>query len=186
MPLCRGVGRPRTCAQSWILGSVCPDKAWRFSRFGLAGADRPRAAHRARLAHADIHQLATSMQRHSEIPVTFDWQAPELAFSNLTPRLIVGERYVVPDGQGKEQHGTLMQAVVVGSNAMGIYTLDNGQSAVNERSRPRMDVECRELLRISAIEWKLVEVPGSGGWRRLRDCSRLRRSSLAPLGTAVA
>ena len=94
---------------------------------GFAG---PRAAHHARLAHGDMHQLAASMQKHSEIPVTFDGQAPELAFANQTPRLIVGERYVVPDGQGKEQHGTLTQAVVMGSNAMGIYALDNGQSVI--------------------------------------------------------
>jgi hypothetical protein len=94
---------------------------------GFAG---PRAAHRARLAHADMHQLAASMQNHSEIPVTFDGQAPELAFSNQTPRLIVGERYVVPDAQGKEQHGTLTQAVVMDSGAMGIYSLDNGQSVI--------------------------------------------------------
>src|ERR1022692_204537 len=38
-----------------------------------------RAAHRARLAHADLHQLMSSMRKHSEIPVTFDGQAPELA-----------------------------------------------------------------------------------------------------------
>ena len=94
---------------------------------GFAG---PRAAHHARLAHGDMHQLAASMQKHSEIPVTFDGQAPELAFANQTPRLIVGERYVVPDGQGKEQHGTLTQAVVMGSNAMGIYALDNVQSVI--------------------------------------------------------
>jgi hypothetical protein len=94
---------------------------------GFAG---PRAAHRARLAHADMHQLAASMQRHSEIPVTFDGQAPELAFSNQVPRLIVGERYVVPDAQGKEQHGTLIQAVVMGCTATGIYALDNGQSVI--------------------------------------------------------
>jgi hypothetical protein len=77
-----------------------------------------------------MHQLAASMQKHSEIPVTFDGQAPELAFSNQIPRLIVGERYVVPNAQGKEQHGTLTQAVVMGSNAMGIYALDNGQSVI--------------------------------------------------------
>jgi hypothetical protein len=45
-----------------------------------------RAAHRARLAHADLHQLMASMRQHSEIPVTFDGQAPELAFGAQQPQ----------------------------------------------------------------------------------------------------
>jgi hypothetical protein len=94
---------------------------------GFAG---PRAAHHARLAHADIHALAASMQQHSEIPTTFDGQAPELAFGDQTPRLVVGQKYMVPDADGTEHQGTLMNAVVMGSSAMGVYALDSGQSVI--------------------------------------------------------
>jgi hypothetical protein len=94
---------------------------------GFAGL---RAAHHARLAHADIHALAASMQQHAEIPTTFDGEAPELAFGNQTPRLVVGEKYMVPDAEGKEREGTLMNAVVMGSSAMGVYALDNGLSVI--------------------------------------------------------
>jgi hypothetical protein len=86
-----------------------------------------RDAHRARLAHADLHQLMASMRQHSEIPVTFDGQAPELAFGAQQPRLTVGEFYMVSDSEGKQQRGRLMQAVVLETSAMGIYALDNGQ-----------------------------------------------------------
>jgi len=89
-----------------------------------------RAAHHARLAHADLHQLMESMQKHSEIPVTFDGEAPELAFAEQQPRLTVGEFYLVPDSEGKEQRGRLMQAVVLGSSAMGVYAFDNGVSVI--------------------------------------------------------
>src|ERR1022692_3836917 len=89
-----------------------------------------RAAHRAKLAHADLHQLMSSMRKHSEIPVTFDGQAPELAFAEQQPRLTVGEFYLVPDSEGDQQRGRLIQAVVLGTSAMGTYALDTGQSVI--------------------------------------------------------
>ena len=94
---------------------------------GFAG---PRAAHHARLAHADIHALMASMQQHAEIPTTFDGEAPELVFGNQTRRLAVGQKYMIPDADGTEREGTLTHATVMGSSAMGVYTLDNGQSVI--------------------------------------------------------
>jgi hypothetical protein len=95
-----------------------------------AGFLGPRAAHRARLAHLDIHRIAESMQKHSEIPATFDGQTPELTVGKIRPRLIVGEKYTVPDAQGTPRPGILESAAVMGTTAMGIYTLDTGERVV--------------------------------------------------------
>jgi len=55
-----------------------------------------RAAYESRKAHADMHQLLKSMNEHSAVPVTFNGEAPELAFGEHQPRLLIGETYLVP------------------------------------------------------------------------------------------
>ena len=52
------------------------------------------------------------------------------AFAEQQPRLTVGEFYLVPDSEGDQQRGRLIQAVVLGTSAMGTYALDTGQSVI--------------------------------------------------------
>ena len=91
-----------------------------------------RAAYEARKAHADIHQLFASMREHAEIPSTFHGEAPEFAFGDTPPRLLIGEKYMVPDGEGREVPGKLVSATVDISKgfAWGVYLLENGRSII--------------------------------------------------------
>jgi len=58
------------------------------------------------------------MRIHSEIPATFDGTPPELAFSDQKQRLIIGEKYLIPDANGVERPGKLTSATVVESESM--------------------------------------------------------------------
>lgn len=70
---------------------------------------------RARDKHRDMYELIKSMGRHEQIPATFDGEYPEFAFSNdeYKPRLLIGEKYVIPDSEGKDTEAVLVDAVVL-------------------------------------------------------------------------
>ncbi|MBM4305134.1 MAG: hypothetical protein FJ123_00210 [Deltaproteobacteria bacterium] len=91
-----------------------------------------RAAYEARKSHSDMHQLLKSLREHSEIPSTFEGEAPELAFGDNPHRLIIGERYLVPDGHGNEIPGKLNTATVDVTRRVvyGAYLLENGQTVI--------------------------------------------------------
>lgn len=91
-----------------------------------------RAAYRARKTHQDMHDLLSSMQRHSDVPATFDGEAPELAFGENPQRLIIGQTYLVPTPAGTEQTGTLTTACVNEreSTVYAAYLLENGESVI--------------------------------------------------------
>ena len=91
-----------------------------------------REAHKARKNHQDMHDLLASMQIHSEVPATFDGEAPELAFGENPQRLIVGQTYLVPTSNGPDQPGTLTTACVNEreSTAYAAYLLENGESVI--------------------------------------------------------
>ena len=91
-----------------------------------------RAAHNSRKKHSDIHQLLKSMRIHSEIPATFDGTPPELAFSDQKQRLIIGEKYLIPDANGVERPGKLTSAAVVESESMAYvaHLLENGETII--------------------------------------------------------
>lgn len=83
----------------------------------------------AREKHADMLLLMDSIREHYRIPATFDGEIPEFAFSTAdVPRLEIGKRYIVPDGDGNEQQGELIDAVVFASDrsVYGLYRLDDG------------------------------------------------------------
>lgn len=88
-----------------------------------------RAAINGRQAHVEMHELLKSMRAHSEIPSTFDGDNPELAFSHVEQRLIIGERYLVPDADGNEVDGILSSAVVMESQKIAACAINtrNGQ-----------------------------------------------------------
>lgn len=67
-----------------------------------AGFPSLREAYAAMRAHQVIHDLARSLRDHSEVPSTFDGEAPELAFSTNEARLTIGSWYEVqvgPEGE---------------------------------------------------------------------------------------
>lgn len=62
--------------------------------------------------HRGVLELADSLEAHSQVPATFDGELPEFAFSEAgPPRLLVGQRLVVPTPKG-EVAGELMSGAV--------------------------------------------------------------------------
>jgi hypothetical protein len=91
-----------------------------------------RAAINAREKHIEMHDLIRSIQDHSDVPVTFDGEIPELAFGKSPPRLIIGQKYLIADEQGIERPGLLTSATVV-EHERKIYggmSFDDGTSAI--------------------------------------------------------
>jgi SEC-C motif len=91
-----------------------------------------RAAIEARERHMEMHKLLHSMHDHTDIPSTFDGEIPEFAFGEGAPRLLIGQRYLVKDGDGTEQPGLLTTATVVETERAAYcgLTLDNGKSII--------------------------------------------------------
>lgn len=91
-----------------------------------------RAAIDARDAHIEMERLAVSIRDHSDVPGTFDGEAPELAYEASEARLRIGDRYLVPDGNGLLVPGLLESATVVESErvAYGSYALDDGRRVI--------------------------------------------------------
>ena len=87
-----------------------------------------RDAYKANQKHRDIFDLLRSMQSHGDIPITFDGQAPELAFAEqkAEERLVIGQKYSFTDGQGGVETAVLEDAAVAGDKAHGVYRFANG------------------------------------------------------------
>lgn len=80
--------------------------------------ESPRAAARAREKHLPIFRLMKSMEEHRQIPQTFDGELPSEAFSaDSSPRLKVGNHYLVPGPDNKEVVAELIQALVMDRKA---------------------------------------------------------------------
>ena len=106
--------------------------------------DHPYPLHDAivnRDKHKDIHHLLKSMERYSEIPVTFDGEIPELAFGGAQHRLLVGRHYIVKDAEGHDRVGLMTTATVdeAGRKAACALTLESGESGIY--SWPLSDAE---------------------------------------------
>ena len=71
-----------------------------------------RAAIDSRDRHIEIYDLIQSMKDHAEIPSTFDGEISEFAFGDGQARLLIGQRYLVPDPDGNESPGLLTTATV--------------------------------------------------------------------------
>lgn len=109
-------------------------EGFKIADFTGAGLSTIREALRARRKHADIIKLLSSIQEHYDIPSTFDGEFPEFAFQGEgTPRLLIGHKYVIPDANGNEVVGELVEADVSESQkiAYGIYKLADGQSVIS-------------------------------------------------------
>ena len=78
--------------------------------------------------HKDIMLLIESMHSHYQIPVTFNGGVPEFEFGSVkNDRLLIGNRYQIPDENGIEVVGKLINATVVEKNktCFGIYHVDH-------------------------------------------------------------
>ncbi|WP_210269070.1 YecA family protein [Tardiphaga robiniae] len=88
----------------------------------------------SRKSHPEMHELLSSLVTHTEPPVTFDGQAPEIAFAKQEqPPLLVGNDYVVLDRDGAQIAATLESAAMMESEktVYGIYrTKDQRQLIV--------------------------------------------------------
>lgn len=87
-----------------------------------------REALKTREKHNEMYQLAKSFQEYSGIPSTFDGEIPELAYGKTEARLVIGGKYLVPDGSGKDVAGELVEAIVAWDKALGVYKLEDGRS----------------------------------------------------------
>lgn len=99
-------------------------------RSGLRGTIRE--ALRFREKHADFLALWESIKTHRRIPTTFDGSSAHLSFGEQPPRLIVGERYEVPDADGAPTAATLVDAVAIPSERRmyGIYRKSTGEQMI--------------------------------------------------------
>jgi hypothetical protein len=100
-------------------------------RFGEPSSSL-REALTLREKHQEILCLMESMAKHTHPPSTFDGEIPEFAFDQKTERLIIGDKYVLPDGDGGEVIGELQHATVMETEktAFGIYKLPDGRNAL--------------------------------------------------------
>jgi hypothetical protein len=101
----------RANAARWLKDSRFP-----ISNLGNQYSDI-RAALKLRQKHQEITSLMKSMAAHGFPPSTFDGAIPEFAFSEdkSQGRLIIGNKYRLPDGKGREIVGELQHAVVMES-----------------------------------------------------------------------
>jgi len=87
-----------------------------------------------RKKHKDMDLLIKSIREHGDIPATFDGEIPEFSFDEAVKknRLVIGNRYLIPDGQGNDVVGVLMTATVSEKEKkiFGVYRLDNGKQLI--------------------------------------------------------
>lgn len=86
----------------------------------------------ARDKHADLSDLMAGMENH-RVPSTFDGEAPDFAFGEgRSERLIIGNKYIVPDETGNEIAGIMEEGAVVESEktAYGIFKLEDGRRVI--------------------------------------------------------
>jgi hypothetical protein len=91
-----------------------------------------REARKARDRHSDMFTLMDSIRVHYEIPATFDGEIPQFAFGEVSDRLKIGQLYCVPDQDGNEVTGELVDATVLEGErvAYGIYKLMGGRQII--------------------------------------------------------
>ncbi len=96
-----------------------------------------REAINSRDRHKEVFDLFDSLKEHNKIPATFDGEIPEFAFGGKAlndQRLIVGKKYIIPDENGKETVGTLLDPLVREENGKYIvyanYELQNGKQVL--------------------------------------------------------
>lgn len=94
------------------------------------GSIRQAVDHRSK--HQEFADLMRSMQEHAEIPITFDGENPGFAYEKGVSRLVIGERYSVPDAAGARIDGTLESGIVLEQEhtAMCVLRLEDGRRVI--------------------------------------------------------
>ena len=89
---------------------------------------------KAREKHKDMFALIKSICDHQEIPTTFDGEHPEFAFrkQDAPPRLLIGNKYLIPGKDGKLIEGILENATVSEQERKisGVYKTIDGQRII--------------------------------------------------------
>ncbi len=85
--------------------------------------------------HKDIEHLHECLKQYNGvIPSTFDGEISLFAFDEEARknRLLIGQKYIVPDAEGNDAIGKLMDVAVLENekNAYGIYKLENGKQII--------------------------------------------------------
>jgi hypothetical protein len=86
--------------------------------------------HHAREKHIEIYWLLKAIATHNSIPTTFDDRLPEQVFGKQPDgALLIGETYRIPDADGAEVAGILVEAIVLEpeKRVHGIYQLEDGR-----------------------------------------------------------
>jgi hypothetical protein len=99
-------------------------------RSGLTGTVHEAVGFRER--HADFLAFWESVQTHRHIPTTFDGANRYLAFTAQPPRLIIGQRYQIPDASGELVAAILEDAAAIPESRQmtGIYRTDLGERVI--------------------------------------------------------
>lgn len=109
--------------------------------------------------------LMDSLSTHSQIPVTFDGNIPELIYGKTRPRLLIGERYLVPNDRGEMVPAELISATVNESqkNAFCSVQSESGENFLITASLTEDELE--------AYWWYPATFFGrnNGGNRKCRD-----------------
>src|SRR5260370_26585914 len=90
----------------------------------------PRALSEFRAEHSDPLRFAQTLVE-MRIPNTLDGELPGRAFEKgAEPRMLVGERYLVKNGEGRDVVGELIQGLVLESemNIGGLFRLEDGST----------------------------------------------------------
>jgi len=90
-----------------------------------------RDAINSREKHKDIEHLIGCLKDYNNIPATFDGEIPLFVLDDKARenRLLIGDKYIVPDKNGNESIGELINATVLEheQQVFGIYKLENGK-----------------------------------------------------------
>ncbi|HTK13945.1 MAG TPA: hypothetical protein VL402_09090 [Xanthobacteraceae bacterium] len=113
-----------------ILGApVIGALGFKISNFQRRGLVSFRDSVMSRRAHPEMHEFLDSLRTHTEPPITFDGQAPEIAFGDTKEApLLIGNVYLIPGKNGVEISAILESATMMEheKRAYGVYhTTDN-------------------------------------------------------------
>jgi hypothetical protein len=98
----------------------------------------------ARERHIELYWLMQALEKHAQIPSTFDDKTPEDAFYavNLPDRLQIGETCQFRDGNGNLVTAVVVDAIVDTGQRKDFYgcNLDNGTSVIVQRELSEADI----------------------------------------------
>ncbi|HUN24905.1 MAG TPA: hypothetical protein VMU67_01265 [Steroidobacteraceae bacterium] len=129
-------------------------------RAGLHGTVREALHFRER--HVDFLALWNSIEAHRNIPATFDGSSGHLlSVDGQAPRLLVGERYEVPDADGATVLATLVDAIAVPTERRmyGIYQKASGEQIICHV--PMTDAEAKAYAEQPDTFFGVVKKQGS-------------------------